>query len=56
MSTRTVTRKTVYFSSKTHAGVKYKTMRARDGKVACHCPAWVWNQKCWHTQKVKLMK
>jgi len=48
-------KRTITFKSRSGRGT-YQTFRARDGKTVCTCPGFMWQQKCWHVEKVSRMK
>lgn len=46
---------TVNFKSRS-SGATYKSERHRDGTVTCFCPGFVYQGKCWHTDRLKSYK
>lgn len=47
---------TVMFKSRSQPGVEYKAERHRNGNVSCFCPGFVYNQKCWHVERLQQYK
>lgn len=47
---------TLWFSSQTIPGIKYKTERHRDGKTTCFCEGWVYGvqngRSCKHVKRM----
>ena len=46
-------KKTAIFISRSGNG-KYKTIRESNGKIGCSCKGWIYNRKCWHSERAKV--